>query len=398
MRITAEKTAYKVADEFRKRNIKVIIGGAQASTAPLNAIQHADAVVIGEGELLWPKVLKDIENNTLRDFYLYSPKKFNPKGYSVYQVDEYMDLKHVPIANRSPYKKKYKFDTLLATRGCPIGCDFCSVPSIYGKKIRKRPIENVVEEIKTLRSFYYLLDDNVFGIDSTFDYYFKLYESIKALKKRRYWTGQANLNAAASKKGREIIKKAAESGMVYASIGIESINPVIMKKTGTLKKNCAKAGNDAVKRIKENIAYIQDQGILISGWFTIGYEEDTIETYHNTLEFCRETNIIPLINPLEALPGTKLYDRLLKQNRISDTKTINIIHPEINDSDIINAMKEVYKDGFSLKEIFKRIRHNTKRIPDRKDKVFMAIFSFILQAKLKNGLGAFINTGKIFEK
>lgn len=398
IRITAEKTAYKIADEFKKRNIKVVLGGPQASTAPLTAIKHADAVVIGEAELSWAKLLDDVENNQLKDFYIYSPDKFNPKGYKVHQINEYLDLKHVPIANRKLYKKRYRFDTLLATRGCPVCCDFCSVPYIYGKKIRTRPIDNVVNEIKTLRGFYYLLDDNVFGIDSTYNYYSALYDKIKSIKKKRFWTGQANLNAAASVKGREVIKKAAESGMVYASIGIESINPEIMKKTGTLKKNCAEAKKgDEIKRVKDNIAFIQDQGIVISGWFTIGYDEDTIDTYYSTLEFCKETNIIPIINPLEALPGTKLYDRLLKQNRICNTKSINILHPNIKDTDIITAMKEVYKEGFSLKEIFKRIGFYNKRFRSTYDKIFMAIFSYILQTKLKDGIGAFINSGSMFE-
>ena len=139
VRITAEATAYKIAKKFREKNIKVVLGGAQISSVPYRAKKFADAIVVGEGEPLWPVIVKDAENGCLKDFYVCSPNKFDAKEKNVYQDFEYFDLKKVPVANRKLYKKKYHFDTVFAARGCPLNCDFCSVSLIFGKKIRTRP-------------------------------------------------------------------------------------------------------------------------------------------------------------------------------------------------------------------------------------------------------------------
>ena len=325
-RITAESTAYKLADEFRKRNIPVVLGGAQISSVPHRAKEHADAVVVGEGEPLWPILLNDFAKNDMKEFYVCSPLPFDSKGKTVHQLFSYFDLKDTPEPMRHLYKKKYNFDTVFAARGCPIGCDFCSVPTIFGCQTRLRPIQDVVKEIDTFKNFYYLLDDTVFGRPSNYNYYLELFDAIIKLPKKRFWTGQANLDAASTPEGREVIKRAAQSGLLYASIGIESINPEVMKTAGTLKKNGVKTYEMAIQEMKQNIRFIQEQGIVISGWFTLGYDQDNIQTFYDTLSFCDENNLIPIINALEALPGTQLFDRLTEQNRDRKSTRLNSSH------------------------------------------------------------------------
>ena len=402
-RITAESLAYGIADNFRSGGVKVILGGAQVSAVPHRALNHADAVAVGEGEPLWPLILADMEKGRLKDFYVSVPGSFDAKGKSFYQLSSYPDLKNVPKAARQYYRKKYEFDTVFATRGCPINCDFCSVSSLFGKVIRKRPVEDVVKEIDGFRNFYYLLDDTVFGRPADYDYYLELYSAIARQKKKRFWTGQANLDAASSPKGREVIKKAAEAGFLYAAIGIESINPDIQKKSGTIAKSGASHSDDVIGKMKENIRFIQEQGIVISGWFTIGYDEDSIDTYYKTLEFCNQTNIIPVISPLEALPGTRLYDEMKAQNRIDHSKIINIIHPVMKEEDVLKAFRDVNSKGNTLGRIIKRtlfyaalFEKNTRNINDKIHyKIFKTVFTFILQLKLRKGIVGFANTGSI---
>lgn len=402
-RITAESTAYEIADTFRAKGVIVILGGAQISSVPHRASEHADAVAVGEGEPLWPVILEDIKNNELKDFYVSSPIDFESRGKSVYRTGSFPDLKHTPAAIRKYYKKKYAFDTVFATRGCPVNCDFCSVSSLFGKEIRKRPVQEVVSEIERFRNFYYLLDDTVFGRPATYDYYLGLYDSIAKLKKKRVWTGQANLDAASHPKGREVIRKAAEAGLVYAAIGIESINPAIQKESGTLAKSGAAHEDDIIGKMKENIRFIQEQGIVISGWFTIGYDEDTIESFYKTLDFCLETNIIPIISPLEALPGTDLYDRMSALNRIDHTKTINIIHPLMKEEDVLNAFRDVTVKGNKLSRIIRRtlfysslFDRSTRNLNQKiNNKIFKTVFTFVLQLKMRKGIVGFANTGSI---
>ena len=399
-RISAEKTAHKIADNFKELGVTVILGGAQISANPFEAKEHADAVVVGEGEFLWPQLLNDIENNKLKDFYVVSPDKFESKNYSVYQINSYPDLKNLSFPIRSIFKKKYSFDTVFASRGCPINCDFCSVSSLFGRRVRLRNIDDVVKEIDTFKNYYYILDDTVFGRTSDYDYYIELYDKIASLKKTRYWTGQANLDAASSEKGRKVIKKAAKAGLIYAAIGIESINPLVQEKSGTINKIGAKKNDDVIAVMKQNIKFIQDQGIIITGWFTIGYEDDTLDTFYKTYEFCKETNIIPIISPVEALPGTRLYERLKKENRIDLKKKINIVHPSMNDDEMLKAIEDINNHAFSLSETLKRTAFYSKffgknydtRSKNIEDKIHKTIFALILQLKLKNGVYALSNT------
>ena len=384
VRYTSENRAYEIADEFRKRGVKVVLGGPQPSVVPFRAIKHADAVVVGEAEDLWPVVVQDAEKNRLKNFYVCSKKKFDIGSYSLYKTDSYPDLSNNTPPVRNLFKRKYVFDTVFAVRGCPVDCDFCAVTGIFGHEFRMKPVAAVVAEIDTFKNYYYILDDSVFGKPSTYDYYHTLYDSISRLEKRRFWTGQANLDAAADGKGREVIIKAARAGLVYASIGMESINPQTLVRSGAIKKMGAGTGSDVIGKMKDNIAFIQDQGIIVSGWFVIGYEDDDIDTYYRTLEFCRSTNVIPVIFPVKAMPGTRLYERLQKQNKLDDTKLINFRNSRIRDEDVFMALKKTGDEGFSWMEILRRTLFYASKF--KNDKIHKSIFALVLQAKLRGAI------------
>ncbi len=384
-RFTSEDRAYRIAGEFRKRNVPVVLGGPQISAKPYEAIKHADAVVVGEGEKLWPVLLTDLQQDTLKKFYVCSSEPFDAQGNTLHQVDTFLDLKDVPVPLRHLSKGKYVFDTTFASRGCPIDCDFCYVPVLFGKPFRLRPVEDVVAEIQNFkRRFYYIIDDTVFGKPSTYDYYSRFYDEISKLKKIRYWMGQANLDAVADKKGREVILKARNAGFLYAAVGIESINPLTLEKSGAIRKMGVRSTDEALDRIKEHIRTLQDMGIIVSGWFVLGYEDDTVDTYYRTYEFCKETNILPAIFPVNALPGTRLYDRMEELGRIKNTRFSNILHPNMNDDEIEKALKYIIKDGYSLRNNVKRIAFYLPRF--KKDKIHNTIFLAVLQGKLKQGV------------
>jgi radical SAM superfamily enzyme YgiQ (UPF0313 family) len=384
VRYTAENMAYAVADEFRKRGVKVIMGGPQPSVVPFRAIKHADTVVVGEAEQLWPVLLRDAEKNRLKNFYVCSPKKFNPGGHSMYKIDMYPDLAGNPQPVRRLYKRKYVFDTVYAVRGCPIDCDFCAVTGIFGPGFRMKPVKDVAAEIDSFKNYYYILDDSVFGKPATYDYYLELYRTVSGLGKRRYWTGQANLDAADDEKGRLVIQEAARSGLLYASIGMESINPRTLARSGAIKKMGAAPGAGVIAKMKKNIAFIQDEGIIVSGWFVVGYEDDDIDTYFQTLDFCREMNVIPVIFPVKAMPGTRLYERIRKEQKLDDTRLINFRNPKMKDEDVFRALKKIGIEGFSWKEILKRTRFYVSKF--KYDKIHKTIFSLVLQAKLRGAV------------
>ncbi len=388
-RMSAETTAFQIADEFKKRGIKVIIGGPQASANPYESLAHADAVAIGEGEKLWPVILEDFYNNQLKEFYVCSPGKFESNGHSVFQLKRLPDLKGLPVPKRNLFKRKYTFDMVFASRGCPINCDFCSVTTLFGSKYRLRPVEEVINEIKTFKGYYYLIDDTVFGRPNTYSYYLELYEKISQLKKIKFWTGQANLDAAANEKGQKVIIKAVDAGFLYAAIGMESINPVVLKKSGCFSKMGLKKDDDVILQMKKNIQFIQEQGILISAWFAIGYEDDDIDTYYRTYEFCKELNLMPVFTPVRALQGTKLYNRVLQENKMqnNNTNVSNITHPEITNEQVVEALDYVVTKGYSLLQILKRTLFYAKKIAGNKknsigDVIHKTIFAFITQIRI----------------
>ncbi|MBM3436679.1 MAG: radical SAM protein, partial [Bacteroidetes bacterium] len=279
VRMSAEQTAFRLADEYRKRGIKVILGGPQVSSNPFESLEHADAVAVGEGEMLWPVILEDFMNDCLRDFYVCAPETFSANGYRIFQLDMLPGLDRLPVARRDLFRRKYTFDMIFASRGCAINCDFCSVPGLFGSGYRFRPEDEVISEISRLRRYFYLIDDTVFGRVSTYDYYLSLYTKMAKLKKIPYWIGQANLDAASNPKGREVIRKASDAGLIYLAMGMESVNMEVLKRSGSFPKMGISKDEDTISRMKEHIRFIQDQGILISGWFAIGYEGDDRETY-----------------------------------------------------------------------------------------------------------------------
>lgn len=388
VRKSSEKAAFELADSFRTKNVKVILGGPQPSANPVESLEHADAVVVGEGEELWVQLLKDIENNNLKDYYVSAPAKFNANGHSVYRLEQLPSLDKIPLPNRDLFKNKYDFELVFASRGCAINCDFCSVTRLFGSKYRFRPVDEVVKEISGFKGYYYLIDDTVFGRSTTYDYYLELYEKILKLKKIKYWTGQANLDAAASEKGREVIRKAARSGLLYAAIGMESINKKVLKKSGSYSKMGIAKADDVIEKMKENTRFIQDQGILISAWFAIGYEDEEIDTYYKTWEFCKEMNLIPVFSPVQAMQGTDLYDRLNAEGKLQDNaiNITNVGHPTISNQQVIEALEYVNKKGFGLLITIKRTFFYLKKFIAQKEYsigeiIHKTIFTFITQRR-----------------
>ncbi len=388
MRMTAEAEAYRIADEFRKRGVPVVIGGPQATALPQRAKRHADAVAVGEGEALWPIIVSDAEREDLHDFYVCSPKPFEAGDARVFQFQGYPELAGLAQPLRKLYPKRYRFDTVFASRGCPINCDFCAVSGMYGYRARLRPVEEVVDEIRKFKSFYYLLDDSVFGRPSTYDYYLELYDALAKLPKKQFWVGQANLGAIADEKGREVIRRAVDAGFLYAMVGMESINPQVLEKTGVLRKAGLQKASQAVEEMKEQIAFLQDLGIVVSGWFTMGYDDDSLQTYYDTLRFCLETKVLPVLSPVNALPATPLYERLAKEGRLDNADSLtNYPQPKIPKEDIIQALRHSVDEGYSLSVNWKRLVFYRKRFRNvngssPEDRIKKTIFTAILQRNM----------------
>jgi radical SAM superfamily enzyme YgiQ (UPF0313 family) len=286
--------AYAIADRFRERGVKVILGGVHPSLLPEEAKEHADSVFIGEAEGVFDKVLKDFETGELKPFY---------------KNREWSDLKGIPLPRRDLLSKRHKafFKVIETTRGCPNRCEFCSVPIINGKRYRPRPLEEVDKElssiIKKKGEYLFLADDNVTAIK---DYALGLFDIFKHHGVR--WMGFTTLQIAENE---ALLKAAQDSGCVSLFIGFESL---LQQNLDNVSKRFVHA-----KEISNLIKAIQGHRIGIQGAFIFGFDGDDASIFKKTVEFVQKNNIeLPTFSVLTPFPGTPLRKRLEEEGRIID--------------------------------------------------------------------------------
>jgi len=285
--------AYELAQKFRARGSKVVLGGIHPSVMPREAKEYADAVVVGEAEGLWPHILDDIENGTLKKVY----RNWQP------------DISDSPAPK---YRRRRSFlgippyiTPVMFSRGCPNDCEFCSVHRIYGRNPRFLPVESVVRDIKVAGSKRLIfLDDNIGGIRS---YAMDLFKAVEPLKVN--WIGQASASMMLDD---ELFEAALRAGCVGLFVGVESIEPTA---SGKFSKSLASISlyEEAIKRCRET-------GVLFHGSFIFGLDDQSPDVFEHTLDFLMR-NRMPSISPniLTAYPGTFLFDRFIREDRLLHT-------------------------------------------------------------------------------
>lgn len=280
---------YLLADRFRAKGAKVVIGGMHPSILPEEALPHADAVVCGEGEELWPEVVADLEAGRSR---------------GIYRCLQPVDLTRLPFPRRDlmPKKRFLNIAPVMTTRGCPYACEFCSVSRIFGRKVRTFPIDWVVEDIKRSACTYALiLDDNVIGRP---DYAAELFKAIAPLGIR--WVGQASMSFADRTDLMELARKSGCRGLFF---GMETVSEASMKR---MKKSYADLGavRDAIRRI-------QGHGIAFHASVVFGFDTDEPDIFEETLAFLMQARVFSTtFNILTPYPGTEVYDRFKAEGRL----------------------------------------------------------------------------------
>ena len=343
---TAEiPSAYHIADNFRKKGVKVVLGGVHVSALPDEALQHADAVVIGEAELVWHKLLEDFKRSGLKQKY---------------KADNLCDMENMVTPRRDILNRKMYsgFNTLQATRGCPFNCDYCAVTAFFGHEFRVRPIDEVSAEIKGFDTKeFFFMDDNIVGRPK---YAKELFQRLIPLKV--IWGSQASITMA---KDPELLRLYAESGGKYAFIGFESLSQKNLEK---LRK-----GWNSAENYKEAIKKIHDAGINIIGSFVFGLDEDDKTVFKNTFEFIMDTNMdVAQFHILTPLPGTVTYSVLEKEGRIIDRDWAKyhtgevVFQPKgMTINELQNGYYWIFRNTYTIKNILKRSLRSPKGIAYR---------------------------------
>ena len=282
--------AYQIADAYRERGIQVVLGGIHPSTMPEEASEHADSVVIGEAEGIWPQLLEDFEAGRLQ-------KTYHQEGL--------IDLSQSPIPRREifrPYRFRYApVDVVQTTRGCPFHCVFCTVNPVFGSRYRMREVASVVAEVgKLSRPGLLFADDNVIG---NVPYFRKLFTALAPLKLR--WIGEASLAGLDDEENLKILEK---SGCKALFIGFESLSAEL--------KGVGKVQNHP-ERYGEVIRRLHDHGIIAYAAFMFGFDFDDASVFERTVEFAIAHKILlAQFAILTPYPGTPFYDRLQAEGRL----------------------------------------------------------------------------------
>lgn len=335
--------AFQIAQEFKSRGIKVVMGGAHPTMMPEECIQYADSVVIGEAECSWQRVLKDLEKGQLQKFY---------------RCEGFPSLENLPFPRRDLLDpKKYAvFWTVQTTRGCPYNCDFCSVTRFFGRTYRTRPIRDVIREIEKMDSkFLIFVDDNILGDPR---YARELFKELIPLKK--LWLSQGSINAT---RDEELIKLAAKAGCRGLFIGFESITEECLKEVGKR--------HNIVEDYRKGIRRLHSVGIAIIGAFIFGFDHDDKDVFKRTVDFVYKEKIdMPQFSILTPLPGTALYEKLEKEGRIfckdwsKYTGNHCVFYPmKMTPEELEAGLRWAYKEANTFLHLARRSLCFSKRFP-----------------------------------
>jgi radical SAM superfamily enzyme YgiQ (UPF0313 family) len=333
--------AYQIAQKFRQKGIPVVMGGPHASSLPLEAKEHVDAVVIGEAENVWEGLIEDLKNGHLKPFY---------------KADAYCSMKGIPPPRLDLLRKDayMTINCVQTTRGCPHQCDFCHVTHFFGKTYRCRPVAEVIEEVKRLDGeFVVFIDDNITG---NRHYAKELFTQLKPLKKK--WASQASMTLT---RDPELLKLAAESGCVSLFIGVESLSSENLKEVNKTFNR--------VPQFEDAMKALHDYDIMIVGGFIFGLDHDDEGVFERTLRFCERNRIeLPSFFILTPLPGTPLFQRMESEGRLlhKDWAKYNgatvVYKPKLMTEETLQrGFNWVCKEAYSWGSIIKRVFHPQQR-------------------------------------
>jgi len=325
---------YELAAMFRNKGIPVVLGGVHVSLNPEEAQSYADSIVIGEAELSWPQLLQDFKREKLK-------KRYTADGLA--------DLDKSPRPRRDLLQNENYLlpHVVQASKGCPYGCEFCSLHCYVGHSPRFRKIESVVKEIQTIPGDTILFaDDNIYADK---EYTEVLFQSLLPLKKR--WVAESTWHVAYDE---DVLDLAKESGCAGLFVGFDSINQQRMMKKVPDSDNTEKIYINAIRKI-------QEKGIAVVAAFVFGLDNDDLSVFERSLQVAIKggTNLVNF-STLVPYPGTPIYQRLKKEGRIFEENVSKYISPNVCFEPKLMTAEELYegtiwaqREFYSLSNIVK---------------------------------------------
>jgi len=342
------RRAYDLADHFRARGKKVVLGGTWVSLVPEESLVHADAVVAGEAEYVWSDVLADLEAGRSR---------------GIYRADRWHDLRGLPAIDwwslpllkpasfhSSWLYRMYFFWPVFFSRGCPHPCEYCAVQTYYQRSYRTRPVDDVIEDVRQLGRLgarrLLLLDDNPVARPEEAKEFFR-----RLIPLRVQWVSQATINVA---RDPELLDLVARSGARVLSIGFESLSEESLASVGK--------GFNRPSRFKEDIQKLRARGIQVIALVIVGLDGDTTESFAATLRWLEENKIsfLKLFTPA-PYPGTKFHADMVAAGRVLDGDWGHydygspVVQPRhMTTDEMLEGFRYVYSGFYSVRSMLRR--------------------------------------------
>jgi radical SAM superfamily enzyme YgiQ (UPF0313 family) len=285
--------AYRIADDYRRRGIRVVMGGIHPTVAPDEALQHADAVVCGEGEAVWPELIAHVAAGKLQ---------------RLYRASEPARLAGLPKPRWDLYPRRGGGSyTPTATgietaRGCPYNCEFCSIAAVMGRRQRIRPVVEVMDEITASSNRQLFFVDDALALNRPVAT--ELFSAMEPLRLK--WAGQGGVSLAEDVRLLRMMKR---SGCVGVLVGFESVQS---ERAGSLNK-LKHLSIDFIEAMRR----FHGEGIAVMGAFVFGFDHENADVFDRTLEFANASHLdVAELRILTPFPGTPLYARLRDEGRL----------------------------------------------------------------------------------
>jgi len=344
--IVQKDSAREVISRVKSLGKKIVAGGPLFTTGWEEFTKDVDHLVLGEAEDTLIRFLKDLKTG---------------KAKRIYEVGEFPDVKKAVVPQWSLIDKRcYTSMCLQVSRGCPFNCEFCDIVRLNGRVPRIKTQRQVIDELDALRLWgwrggLFFVDDNLIGNKAKLEK--EILPTIIAWQKKYrqpfLFNTQVSINLADEPKLMELMAKA---GFVTIFVGIESPNIKSLEECNKFQNK----DRDLVAAVKR----LQNAGFEVQGGFIVGFDSDTPAIFQRQIEFIQKSGIVTaMVGLLNALPKTKLYQRLKESGRLvnetSGSNTVSELNfkPKMNKKILLEGYQKIMKTIYSPKEYYQRVKN-----------------------------------------